>query len=691
MILGRVFGIIVGMKKSLLVLGVLAASSTGLLADAYTWTGSESDGLWFTPGNWLLNGETAVNSPGNAPAQDVVIANGDTVTYVPGGDWLPSGSTTVSGGSTLVQSDAAAWPNVYGPFVLDGGTYDTGGAGNFRLGATMTIRNGGVFTLRCTQANTDGNGRIIIENGGTLTRTGEWTGVLPVAMTGGVMTVQGVYTSNEGDTYAGGAITATGEFHPLDGLVVDGTVFTCSLYAPQGADRVTTFNGGGLVCTSSSYDGYFQNAGVYIDIPAGSTATFTMPVAASSVYSAYFASGKFRYAGEAVAAEDFANLFTVDAVDASHARFYLTPTTDWKIGELSASGISSSGATVSTSLAKTGEGAFSVYVACDTDALTEGNVVAKGEVVTANEGVYSKAFTGLVENTAYNYAFAIVTNGAVAAFKSASFVASDYEYIYNNGWVGGNEPANLPASVASILFVSDFTTAGELRLDNKCVVGSTLTSGTMLYGTLSVVNSVVVNTRKNMMNQAPYGFYGDLAVPLDFVSRSGNGTVSRACSYTFRAVEEQLADFKANVIDAGKIKAGGEAISSADYTARFTLETAAATETDSYDYGDGRGAVEATLFVSTLTMWDVLPAATTGAWTFKDGARVKLAGNAKLSELAVETGDVKIDLNGCRLAVSSLTVGGVRLKGQFTSADLAMLVGDGTLVAGSGGLVVVVR
>ena len=679
------------MKKPLLTIATIAATITFLNAGTYTWTGAANDGLWFTAGNWNYEGSPAASSPGNAPSDDVVIANGDTVTYVPGGDWLPTGSTTISGSSTLVQSDAAAWPNVLGPLVLDGGTYDTGGAGNFRLGSTLTVGNGGVFILRCTQANTDNNGLIVLEDGGTVTRTGEWTGAIPVELNGGEMTVAGVFTSHAGDIYNGGEIVATGEFHPLNGLAVTGTVITCSLYAPQSADSVATFAGGGLVCTSTSFDGFYQNAGVYIDIPSNSTATFTMPVAASSVYSAYFANGKFRVAGETVSTEDFENIIEVQTVDASHSRFSLARATDWKLGALSTADVSASAAAVSTTVEATGDGVFSVYVACDTDAISEENVIAKGEAVTEDGGVYSKTFSPLVENTVYNYAFAIVTNGAVAAFKSDTFVASEYDYVYNNGWVGGAEPANLPASIDSVLFLSDFTTAGEIRLDNKRIIDSTLTAGTMLYGTLDVVNSTIVNTRKNMMNQAPYGFYGDLAVPLDFISNSGNGTMRRACSYTFRAVAEQVEAFKVNVIDSGKIKVGGELISSDDSAARFSLEIAADTETDSYDYGDGNGAVEATLLVSTFTMWEHLPANVSGDWTFKDGARVKLNRDTKIAALTVETEGVKIDLNGHNLKVASLFVNGEKKKGEFTAANLSILTGEGGLVVGGPGFSIVVR
>ena len=321
-------------------------------------------------------------------------------------------------------------------------------------------------------------------------------------------------------------------------------------------------------------------------------------------------------------------------------------------------------------------------MAYSTDAVTETNIISLGRAVTVTDGVTSNTVENLTNLSVYNYAFAIVTNGAVATFKSSSFVASDYDYIYNNGWVGGVEPVNLPASVDSVLFLSDFTTAGEIRLDNKRIIDSTLTAGTMLYGTLDVVNSTIVNTRKNMMNQAPYGFYGDLAVPLDFISNSGNGTMRRACSYTFRAVAEQVEAFKVNVIDSGKIKAGGELISSDDYAARFSLETAADTETDSYDYGDGNGAVEATLLVSTFTMWEHLPANVSGDWTFKDGARVKLNRDTKIAALTVETEGVKIDLNGHDLKVASLFVNGEKKKGEFTAANLSILTGEGSLIVG---------
>ena len=90
------------MKKTLaMALSALTALGTAAYAGTYTWTGAANDGLWFTAGNWDLDGAAAATSPGNSPSDDVVISgSGMTVSYDPGGDWLPTGSTTISGGAS---------------------------------------------------------------------------------------------------------------------------------------------------------------------------------------------------------------------------------------------------------------------------------------------------------------------------------------------------------------------------------------------------------------------------------------------------------------------------------------------------------------------------------------------------------------------------------------------------------------
>ena len=146
----------------------IAAIAGQLFAGTYTWTGAAGDGLYFTAGNWDYTDDggattsPAATSPGNTPADDIVIANGDTVSYNPGGDWKPSGTTTISGGSTLVQINGGAWAEILGALVLDGGTYDSGTAGQVRFDGTVTVRSGGALFLRGTASNSS-LGSFVIE------------------------------------------------------------------------------------------------------------------------------------------------------------------------------------------------------------------------------------------------------------------------------------------------------------------------------------------------------------------------------------------------------------------------------------------------------------------------------------------------------------------------------------------------
>ena len=549
------------MKKTLaMALSALTALGTAAYAGTYTWTGSANDGLWFTAGNWNLDGAAAATSPGNGPSDDVVISgSGVAVTYQPGGDWVPTGSTTISGGASLTQADGAAWPLIRGDFLLDGGSYDTGSAGAFRLASTMTIQNGGVFTLRTGQQNIDDAGRIVLAAGGTIERTGEWQGNIPVTFQGGEMRVAGVYTSHDDDLYVGGAITATGEFHPHDGLTIDGTVITCSLYAPQGADRVVAFASGGLVCTSSSFDGYYQNAGVYIDVPVNSTATFTMPVAAANVYTAYFANGKFRYNGETVSQADFEELFSVEAVDESHTRFALANAAPvYVLSAPTAAYVTSSSATLSTTLRKVGVGAGTVVFSYATSAnaidLANGGSLGAAAV----EGsVFSTNLTGLVADTLYHYAFGVVTgNVVVAQTEVKTFFASDYSAIFLGeagdglaATAGNWSSGSVPTDSDTILIKTNCTwLPGNLNLANWNVTvdGASLTvngevnptaartirngalSATVFVGSgnaIEVRGSDITATTTGRWNDVPRGFYA--AAPF-FNFHSG-----APCSYTY--------------------------------------------------------------------------------------------------------------------------------------------------------------
>ncbi len=593
------------MKKAILFWTATLCAGV-LSAGTYAWRGG--DGPWFDAANWNYDGAPAAVSPGNAPADDVVIDGPVTVTYVPGGDWLPTGATTISGGATLVQADGGAWPNIRGAVTLDGGTYDTGSAGSFRLGGTMTIRNGGALFVRTGQQNTDGKGLIVMEDGGLLERFGGWAGAIPLTLNGGRVSVAGVCTTHADDKLFGGELTMTGEFHPHGGLIVDGTVVTCPLFAPQGADKIVSFASGGLVCTSSNHDGFYQGSGVYVDIPAGSLATFTMPVAAADVYPKYFSNGKFRHAGETVSETDFADLFIVEAVDGTHAKFYLANAgASYAFGTTAASDVTGSSAVLSAALRKVGEGEGQVVVAWGTDPdaldLTAGERLGAAD---AEGTVFQKTIGGLSENTAYHYVFGVLVDGAVAAQSAVrSFYASDYAAVFLGtesdsaataaNWSSGA----VPSAGDRILIAADCTwdvaanvsfaewditidgaalaLTGEVNPAAARTVRDGALTATVFVGSgkaLEVRGSRLVSTTTGRWGGVPRGFYS--SAPF-FNFHSG-----AACSYTYTydpegAVPTEADEFAA-LFTAGRILVDGMVLTDASRV-QWTIDETACTVT----------------------------------------------------------------------------------------------------------------
>jgi len=671
--------------KRILPAALVAVATTSLWADTITWTGGGDGESWKDLANWKVSSTDA--APSRIPlsvensGEAVVISGAGVVVKYNAEDPRINGteSLTISDGAKLVQTVASWWYGDEGSVTIDGGTFDTGLCSGTHTWPSFNVQNGGTLTDNSN-----------IHAGQTVSPIS----YVKINGTGYVHTGTEKFTKFTA-TGLNVELSATAETATFDQDIT----WTCKLFSA--ADISISWKAGSLVTWDTNYGGYYNAAGT-IDIAEGWTGSFTFAYAPSAVFASCF-SGKIKYKGKVLTAETFADLFTVEAttvIDPSetvHAasKVYLTPATDWKVGMLTVSDRTASGATVSATLAQAGEGAYSVYMAYGTDAITEANILSVGTEVTESDDAYTKSLTGLTEDTVYNYAFAIVTNGAVAAFKADSFVASDYAYIYKDGaWVGSNEPVNLPASTDSVLFASDYTTAGELRLDNKKVKNAVLTSSTMLYGTLQVVNSAVVNRRNNMMNQAPYGFYGDNATPLNFVSESGNGTIYRASSYTCRCNDSQLDAFDDffKCQTAKKILHNGVQIDATDYAANFKRTVATDKESGTFDYGDGEVSVE--MNVVTLTLWDSLPADASGAWTVKDGARVKLTENVKLDSLTVEGTGAVIDLNDHTLKVpaNALTVNGeVIAKGTYTGETLPTGFTNGTVEVLSPGLVLVFR
>lgn len=549
---------------------IIAAAALGLAfcanAGTYTWTGAANDGLWFTAGNWNYDGEAAAISPGAAPSDDVEITNGETVTYVPGGDFSPSGTVTISGGSSLVQN-GNAWPNITGTLVLDGGKYDSGTADTFRIptGGKVTIKDGGELVFA------------------------------------GAVTAERIPDASSLDLQGGKLTLSEGkEFQPPNGFENNGTEIICWCYAPL-ENVVATFNSGSMVLTRTEFNGFYQNAGVYINIPAGSTATFTMPVAAASVYSSYFASGKFRYNGEAVASEaDFNELFSVTEVDETHSTFALAATAGtYLFSKPQSAGVTGAGATVSATLRSVGDGEGKVVVAWATT--EEGIDWTKAEELGAAEAgkSYSKAITVTTADATYYFAFGVVVDDAVAAKSSvASFYATDYTAIFTGevsadwntagNWKSGAVPTTSDTIVippgktceysGDISFADynitinggTFKASNEIRTSGRSIRNGTLSAVVYTYvnAPIEVRGSSIIATTTGRWTAVPRGFYLDYSF-LNFHSGA-------ACSYTYYYDPEGDAptesDEFAALFTAGKILVDGAVLTDAERVV-FTIDT----------------------------------------------------------------------------------------------------------------------
>ena len=153
-------------------------------------------------------------------------------------------------------------------------------------------------------------------------------------------------------------------------------------------------------------------------------------------------------------------------------------------------------------------------------------------------------------------------------------------------------------------------------------------------------------------------------------------------TYTFNAAEAWTNDLYGLLFDAERIHLNGEKVDQATYASNFTI-------VQNRETGN-----EVTPCNLTVTYWEsVLGGGSKAAWSVLPGARVKLAKDKRIGELTIaDSSDVKIDLNGFRLTVSSLFVDGEKLKGAYTAATLpSVLTGEGTLVVGGNGFAVIVR
>lgn len=401
---------------------------------------------------------------------------------------------------------------------------------------------------------------------------------------------------------------------------------------------------------------------------------------AATVKSQLIDNGKITLDGASITAETWTQYFSVDVVGTIVTVSYSPTVAENRIDGVSTTSTSTS-ATLTATIGAQEDGTL-VKFAYGTSAPTDAEVLA-GSAMTVFDGTATAAATGLTDLTVYHFVVAIVDaeSTEILASKAGQFVASDFDYVYMNGAWAGEVPA-LNAS-SEVLFLDSYSTAnGNLAVGNKTVQGVLLRTGTLTgAGPLVARSAQISNTRTDDLNGAPYGTW-DVTAPLfDFYSLSADGTVRAACSYTFytKHTDEDIYGefFKEN---APLINVNGTAASQDDFSIDV-LGTYNQGEEDEYRR-------------VSLTYWEsVLGGGSSTDWTIQPGARVKLTKNTRVGALNIpDATDVKIDLNGHKLTVSSLTVGGETKKGEYTSATLSScLVGEGSLSVAGKALVIVIR
>ena len=389
--------------------------------------------------------------------------------------------------------------------------------------------------------------------------------------------------------------------------------------------------------------------------------------------------GYLKLDGAAIADADWESFFSVDVSGKTVSITYNPSIDENKISSVASSEVTATSATLTATIFSIADGA-SVIVACDTAAITEENVVAKGESVAVNEGIATKSVTTLVSGNVYNYAFAIVQDNVVKAFKSGLFFASDFDYVYMNGAWQGSIPSTLN-TVASVLILSPYDNGNyDVAVANTVVSNASLRTGTLVgSGTMQVCSSAISNVKLGDAG-AECGTWGG-STYMNFVSLSGNGVVYPACSYTFNATESWTNDVYGLLFNAERIHLNGTKVDQATYESNFKLVENGATGNETTPYN------------LTITYWEpVWTGVPKADWTVQPGARVKLTKDTKIGVLTVaDATDVKIDLNGYNLKVSSLFVNGEKKKGEFTAANLSILTGEGSLIVGGPGFSVFVR
>ncbi len=502
----------------------------------------------------------------------------------------------------------------------------------------------------------------------------------------------GVLSITDKDRFDGAVLGLTGDCNVSADVVFSNSTVSIAtivladpvVFSLYGSDLATTRADQWLgVYPPTTYSGAQDKR--FVNFLPGKASSFTFEGAnqgisdAATAKSVLVAPGYLVLDGAAITDEQWDAYFDVTVSGTTVTVSYDPAVAQNRIASVEATAVTSASATLSATIVSIEDGA-SVVVACDTDEITEQNVVEKGTVVVAADGAATAAVSGLAAYSLHHFAFAIVKDGAVLAFRDGTFFASEFKYVWRNGvWLGA-----IPGSLRtddSVLILSPYDYgAADLSVLNTVVSNAALTCGTLAGpGPMRVVSSAIVNPKQNDTGAVCGTWGGNGATYMDFSSSSGNGTIRRACTYTFNATEEWLENAYALLFGEERIHFAGAKVDAATYQSRFTLETNSVADTGNTPYN------------LTLAYWEPFPERTVMDWTIQAGARVKLVRNVSLGGVAVESSDVSIDLNGFTLRAEEMTVGGAKLKGKYTSATLGILKGEGLLDVGVRATVIVVR
>ena len=676
------------MKKPLLTIATIAAAITLLNADTITWTGDGDGTSWSDSSNW-----SSLVSPGSSWSDDVVVDGNYTVYYTNQVDLAFTGSLTLKGGAVFKQT-VISWPNFpNGTLILENGTFDLSAAtGDTALGTV--VFNAGENSFIVPNGFTKVTTVVVNENSGVSVASGISSGKL-------VLNDGASFISTAGDFY----IPTNTTFGAVN-LSVN-TITTGTENQDSSKANITLWGTNLKAERTGAFCGIWggQYEGV-VNFKSGRNSSFTFPNAnvtdKATAYNQLFQQGYFTFDGGDLASDSnvWTEHFSVTFENGLVVLSYLEVLDDNRIGSIGASNVSSSSATLTADIDAISEGA-TVLAAYGTGEITESQILS-GAVVAVIGNVASLSISDLTDLSVYNFAFAIVTNGAVAAFKSDSFVASDYDYVWMDGaWLGAGAPPNFEVDKNVLFMNGNFSTGAEISPSNKKMVNVAVTAPTLVNGAvtgtaadaLELCNSTYTNTKDNDLNGvAAYGVY-NCQRPLNFTTQSGNGVIRRASTYTCYATEEQCGDVYARLFDNNpedaslrrKVLVDGVEIVEATFAEVFTTNSVATEKTITI----GEDLVP--LRQLSIMRWEQLPANAAGNWTFKDGARVKLNRNTKIAALTVESEGVEIDLNGYNLKVSSLFVNGEKKKGEFNKDNLSILTGAGSLTIGGPGFSVFVR